>query len=278
MRSVTIGILLYNNNKHEIFRCLDGIRHQSHINQILEVLIRDQGEESSEEAVEEWRKKNISGPDIKYHRGENVGFGGGHNILFDKSDAKSIAYLCMNPDGFMHINCVAEMLKIAEKTNYLGIYDSLQEPIMHPKHFDPNTGVTEWCSAACVLIPSSIYKAISGFDDDFFLYCEDVDLSWRVKALGFSCYTCKEAKYFHYAIDRSSRNLDLWRSAAILSYKWRAEKFKTIAFEHLKTIYDLDPNLIEEEFSKLKKHSLTSIYRAKPNFQNMFHFSRSMWS
>ena len=58
-------------------------------------------------------------------------------------------------------------------------------PFEHPKDYDPVTLATSWCSGACVLFRRVAFDAVGGFDPAFFLYCEDVDLSWRLRAAGW---------------------------------------------------------------------------------------------
>ena len=43
----------------------------------------------------------------------------------------------------------------------------------------------EWIGGMCMLFPTSIYRAVGGFDERYFLYYEDVDLCWRLRRLGF---------------------------------------------------------------------------------------------
>jgi len=41
-----------------------------------------------------------------------------------------------------------------------------------------------WVSGALMLLPAALFRELGGFDERFFLYCEDVDLCDRLRALG----------------------------------------------------------------------------------------------
>lgn len=46
-------------------------------------------------------------------------------------------------------------------------------------------GAPEWVSGACVLIRRAALEALEGWDEGFFLYCEDIDLCRRLHDLGY---------------------------------------------------------------------------------------------
>jgi GT2 family glycosyltransferase len=43
----------------------------------------------------------------------------------------------------------------------------------------------EWVSGACVLVRRSVLELTGGFDERFFLYCEDLDLCRRIRNSGY---------------------------------------------------------------------------------------------
>jgi len=42
-----------------------------------------------------------------------------------------------------------------------------------------------WVSGACIIMQKKIFETVSGFDEKFFLYCEDEDLCRRIAARGY---------------------------------------------------------------------------------------------
>lgn len=43
----------------------------------------------------------------------------------------------------------------------------------------------DWVNAACLVMPLSVWKALKGFDEAYFMYCEDVDICLRARLAGY---------------------------------------------------------------------------------------------
>lgn len=56
----------------------------------------------------------------------------------------------------------------------------------------------DWVSGFCFAIRSDLFTAIEGFDEDYFLYYEDVDLARRVKARGYRNLILRDVEALHY--------------------------------------------------------------------------------
>ena len=47
-------------------------------------------------------------------------------------------------------------------------------------------GRVDWVNAACLVLPQPVWQAVGGFDESYFMYCEDVDLCLRVRLAGLA--------------------------------------------------------------------------------------------
>lgn len=159
--------------------------------------------------------------------GANLGFGAAHNKLLAEAfgDPGVQAYLCLNPDAVLHPRCLAELWAEAAQKPGFGLIEARQFPDEHAKPYDRETHATPWCSGCCLLISRTAHQRIGGFDERFFLYGEDVDLSWRARAAGLHVGVAPRAIVHHYLNDRPAAhgsNARIDESAALLRDKVRA--------------------------------------------------------
>ena len=54
-----------------------------------------------------------------------------------------------------------------------------------------------WVSGACLMIRSSLWKALGGLDDRFFAHMEEIDLCWRAQLRGQQVWVVPESKVYH---------------------------------------------------------------------------------
>ena len=78
--------------------------------------------------------------------------------------------------GVFHRKAIVRMLEMQTAFTPC-LLEARQFPEEHPKEYDPRTFDTPWVSGACLMIPVQIYERIGGFDDRFFMYMEDADLT-----------------------------------------------------------------------------------------------------
>lgn len=115
--------------------------------------------------------------------GANLGSAAGHNRLAASGGGEIM--LILNPDAQVAPDTISELTRVLDRDGTVGIAEARQVPLEHPKDFEAYTGDTSWASTACALTRRDVFVEIGGFDNDtFFLYCDDVDYSWRVRLAG----------------------------------------------------------------------------------------------
>ncbi|WP_027229756.1 glycosyltransferase family 2 protein [Phyllobacterium sp. UNC302MFCol5.2] len=159
----------------------------------------------------------------------NLGSAGGHNRLAASATADFI--LIQNPDVIPSPRLLENLVAPFSNPS-VGMVEAKQLPIEHPKEYDPVTGDTSWASTACAIVRRDTFERLAGFDSEtFFLYCDDVDFSWRVKELGLRVIFQPSAIVFH---DKRLTQSGTWKTtpteqyysaeaALLLSYKWSRE-------------------------------------------------------
>ena len=57
--------------------------------------------------------------------------------------------------------------------------------------------ITDYITGCCLLISKNNFHQLKGFDENFNMYGEDVDLSIRAQNIGLKCYYISQAKLWH---------------------------------------------------------------------------------
>lgn len=267
-----IGVVVYNESEEQIARIVEtsSVALRRAGAQSPKVIIFDNGGTIPDAHI----------PDgvIFIRRGLDQGFSVGHNTLMRTAfDEGADVYIGANPDGAFHPDAVIELLKMATAQNSGAIIEAIQFPDEHPKFYDPSTLETDWISGACFLIPRKAYDSGVMFDEQFYLYCEDVDISWNARRLGFKTLICPTALFYH---DVSDRGHDPYRyglmltSARYLAHKWDNPAFKEWAERQL-----IESGLASALHELPDVSQLPIIDEASEftDFDHYFHFTGVRW-
>ena len=164
---------------------------------------------------------------------ENLGFSKGNNIGVKQATGK---YLCiLNPDTVVAEDTFKTLLAFAEKQNNLGIVGcklidgsgnylpeskrnvpvtkiAINKALGNSKHYYANhlehdkIGKADVFVGAFMLLKRSVYKQVKGFDEDYFMYGEDIDLSYKIKMAGYQSYYFGQTSIIHYKGESTLRD------------------------------------------------------------------------
>lgn len=133
----------------------------------------------------------------------NLGFGGGMNLGVAAAigDPRTETLLLLNPDASIDAENTEVLVTAALQSPHSLLGPEIRRPdgrVWSRGHvLDVDTGRMRrlddqtlsrtdrpWLTGACLVMSVELWRAVGGFDEEYFLYWEDVDLSHRVLALG----------------------------------------------------------------------------------------------
>jgi hypothetical protein len=232
--SVAVGIVLFNETVGEmenlartLRRAIARLEESERLGNpgtalTLSVHLKNNGEASPD--------LELLGPQVRLSGSrENIGFGRAHNLLMREAFAEGAQfYLTLDPNAMLHPDALVEMIAAARRYGGRALVEASQFPEELSKTFDPLTFDTPWASSCCLLIPQAIYADVGGFDENIFMYCEDLDLSWRARAAGYAVKHAPRALVNHkWSGPGANRPIqrEYLNSARYLAIKWGNEAF-----------------------------------------------------
>jgi len=131
---------------------------------------------------------------------KNHGFGKGNNLAATQGAGDYLFLL--NIDTELYESTISEALVAMQSSgNDVAAWELRQAPHEHPKVYDAVTGFTSWCSAAALIINRRAFEDVGGFDEKLFMYAEDVDISWRLRAKGYNLRYIPQAAVKHFSYE-----------------------------------------------------------------------------
>lgn len=224
-----VSICIVNWNTRELLsECLKSI-HEKTSGLTYEIIVVDN---DSKDGSAEMVKKEF--PDCKIIESENIGFARGNNKAVKEAKGNYILYL--NPDTQLVTNALYGMLRFLEDNNDFGAVgcklinpngsiqytcaSTFPTPFnvmcylfflnrIFPKskmfssdeldYWDHQNSTNIDClSGACIMIRKDIVDRIGGFDENTFMYSEDIDLCFRILKHGWKIYYLSDEVIIHY--------------------------------------------------------------------------------
>ncbi len=176
---------------------------------------------------------------------ENLGFSRGNNL--GAKNAKGEYILCLNPDTIVlkdDINKALAYIKEKKGDNLVGIrllnkdrtlqissckffncisYFFSTFTMSNNMHYKNHE--TDWVMGAFMLLPRSLYFKISGFNESYFMYSEDLELCYRVKQVGGKVLFFSEAQIIHLYNQSGEK-------------KWNSKRNKVVTDNLKKFVYE----------------------------------------
>ena len=121
----------------------------------------------------------------------------------------------LNPDGSLQYSCRRYPTLWTSLFNRYSIFSRL-----FPKNrftsrylmldFDHNETLSvDWLSGCCLMIPKSVFEEVNGFDENYFLFNEDIDLCRMLNQSGKKVIYFPEAKVIHKVSTSNSKTTSM---------------------------------------------------------------------
>lgn len=217
-KEATVSIIIVNyRSEHYLDKCLVSIYGASDARQFEIIVVNNDRKTDLHKIAEKY-------PTIKiFNCKKNVGFGAACNYGANKSRGNILFFL--NPDTQFLNNYIGDVLKkIKEADKRVGIIgpklmtddgetqawcagkdQTIGQRIKNKTWMGESKEIWEskeeifvdWVSGAALVIKKEIFEKIEGFDENFFMYAEDLDLCAKTRDLGYRVLYCPQMVILH---------------------------------------------------------------------------------
>lgn len=255
-KTLSVGIVTYNSSE-DIAKCLSTLKKYMPNTYLLDVYVFDN---KSPDSLETQKIIKNDFPDVNLLVGaDNHGFGYGHNKIINK--VNSDYHLILNADVEFEMDVMTELLGYLRNHTDVALITpeirNTDNTIQHlPKEFPKvkyvlsstipafakyrddytrgNSVITEPVeldiSTGCfMVVRTEQLKSIGGFDDGYFLYFEDFDLSMQLRKFGkLIYYPMVHVKHFWHRDSKKSRKLFVIQIQSMMRFyrKWGVSQDK----------------------------------------------------
>jgi hypothetical protein len=79
----------------------------------------------------------------------------------------------------------------------------------------------EMLSGACIMTKRSVFEEVQMFSSDYFMYCEDADLCYKIQKAGYKNYYIPTATILHYGGSSSQQSRSQFSNVMMRESIWR---------------------------------------------------------
>lgn len=256
-RIVVVYLLWSNEPRAYLERALLAMEKQTYPKELVEFLIIYNSHKPDEESQcpyirEEIAKHSTTLPLATIIEQEkNLGFSGGNNFGMKWAIENGFDYVFLhNGDGYLHEQCLEKLVEAMENDKKIGAAQSLV--LLYPETHLINTagncshylglGFCDayrhpaglivqtvkdvgYASGAAVMMRTDLLKQHGLWDEDFFMYHEDLDYSLRLKILGYRVVLVPQSIFYHEYKFSKSASKYFWMernrfAVLLIYYKW----------------------------------------------------------
>jgi GT2 family glycosyltransferase len=207
-KNITIIIVSFKSS-HIIEKCIKSI------NSNIKIIIVENSEDIH---IKNYLENKFSNVDVIVAK-ENLGYGKGNNLGISKANTQYVFIL--NPDTTLEDNCLEELYKAQLMLrddfailapNFLNNYGYFLNK--NNNHRNQNLLEVDYVKGFAMLINLKKVNFEKIFDENFFLFLEEIDLCKRIKNNGGKIFVVQESKVQHLAKKASgdSLNIELCRN------------------------------------------------------------------
>ncbi len=214
---MTVGaVIVTHNSKDHVAACVESVRREG----ITAIVIVDSA--STDTTLSEVRALGVQSIVLS----KNKGFGFAANTGAQNMNTDYVLFI--NPDAYLETGALGIVQNFLSRTQKTGIVGMMLRDVRgnsEKECFGKEPGLlhllarkfqqraifqapfrADWVSGGAMIVDRKLFSLIGGFDEQFFLYWEDIDLCLRVRQEGYSVWVHPQAKAVHV---RGASHLDM---------------------------------------------------------------------
>ncbi len=258
---MNISIIILNYNvKHFTDACLQSVLKAVKKDDNIEIIVADN---HSTDGSRDYFQERY--PEVTFlWFDKNHGFGKAYNKAVKQAQGAYLLFL--NPDTLVSDDLLSQLKNFADKHNDFGIIGGkmidgtgnflpeskrgIPTPLVafskltklhkmlnfkpfnvyYAPHINENkSGKVPVLTGALMFVKKNVFEAVGGFDEQFFMYGEDIDLSYRILQKGYQNYYLPTAKIIHFKGESSRKDANYYKHFLDTTFQFYRKHFRSFS-------------------------------------------------